>query len=157
MTKEEFESFYRVFAAAAKEVLFGKMEDYADAGDQLRNFKDCGSLLGVSPLMIHAVYFYKHVAAVLAYARTGVEGMEAIKDRYLDVANYAVLGAALAESTAGLGADVSQAEAGGEVRKGAVDNLHTVLAESLAGAVRELRGEDLREVFKQVAQPPLCD
>lgn len=50
---------------------------------------------------VWAVYFNKHVTAVLTFARTGKVESEAIRGRFLDIATYAILGAALADESYG--------------------------------------------------------
>ena len=47
----------------------GKAKEYAKEDDRLANFKEAASVLGVHPLTVAMVYWYKHVSAVATFCR----------------------------------------------------------------------------------------
>jgi len=88
---------------ACEEVLVSKGADYAGEGaekDRLANFKVVAELLGMfnvnvgTPEGAWAVYFLKHVFAILGYIGQRTES-EPIKMRFVDARNYLDLGYAL--------------------------------------------------------------
>ena len=101
MTAAEFQTFADAFFDSIRAIICTKGHDYtADLGDRLGNFKDAARALGLSPMQVWAVYFNKHVTAVLNFAARGRVESEAVHDRFLDIATYAILGAALAAECA---------------------------------------------------------
>jgi len=95
MTQNDFNKFTADFFLDQGELLLNKGQDYAGDGDRLANFKRLAKGLGLTPLQIWAVYFTKHVDALVQLAKTGSLKSEPPRGRFLDVANYAILGAAL--------------------------------------------------------------
>jgi hypothetical protein len=81
------------------EILDTKGPDYSNSDDRLANFKRLGSLLGIPPIQVWAVYAMKHMDAIMTYAKSGKVESEEITGRFLDLANYAVLGAALVQES----------------------------------------------------------
>ena len=54
----------------ACEIEESKRPGYTQASeDVLANFKTAGEMTGTSPMQAWSVYFYKHVAAILTYAK----------------------------------------------------------------------------------------
>ena len=100
MTQKELSEFVERFFTDQKMIIVSKGTSYSGATneveDRLANFKRIASELGVSPLFVWFVYFKKHVDAVCTYVRCGQES-EPIRSRFLDLAGYALLGAALVE------------------------------------------------------------
>ena len=47
----------------------GKAKEYAKEDDRLANFKEAATALGVHPLTVAMVYWYKHVSAVATFCR----------------------------------------------------------------------------------------
>lgn len=97
MTPVEFESFAEKFVDDQNELLNFKGQDYCGDGDRLANFRRQAAGLGLTPLQVWAVFFMKHVDALCNLARSGVLHSEPPRSRFLDVANYAILGCALFE------------------------------------------------------------
>lgn len=100
MTDQEFAEFYTGFEDDMLRTLDAKGHDYtrgAEIGesDRLANFKTVAGMLGLTPLQVWAVYYLKHVFAILTYIKTGKVQSEGMRGRFLDAANYAVLGAAI--------------------------------------------------------------
>jgi hypothetical protein len=52
------------------------------------NFYRNGRVLGVSPVTIWAVYFNKHIDALMTYVRTGRLESEGLRGRLDDIRNY---------------------------------------------------------------------
>jgi len=97
MTVKEFNEGRDKFIARMIEILDTKGPDYSNSDDRLANFKRLAQLLGTTPLQIWAVYAMKHMDAIMTYAKSGKVASEEITGRFLDLANYAVLGAALVQ------------------------------------------------------------
>ena len=70
-----------------------KGEDYTiGTGDRLHNFKTVSSFMGMTPESVLGAYFYKHVAAVFAYIKSGGQNeSEPIDGRIADCINYLLL------------------------------------------------------------------
>jgi hypothetical protein len=96
MTTSEFSDFLNGFQKNMEDLLVSKGADYSNNNDRLSNFKEQAKLLGVPPRVIWAVYCHKHIDAMDRWVREGKISSEPIHSRFLDLANYAVLGAALA-------------------------------------------------------------
>ena len=97
MTVSEFEGFFDQFVLEARRVMFLKMADYTREERATGNFEKAAEDLGLEPLQVWGVYFHKHVQAAQAFARTRDATSEPIRGRFVDLLNYAVLGAALAK------------------------------------------------------------
>lgn len=97
MKHGDFESFASKFVKGMENLLVAKGGDYSTDTDRLSNFKEQAKLLGVPARVIWAVYCHKHIDAVDRWVREGKLTSETIRSRFLDLANYALLGAALAE------------------------------------------------------------
>jgi hypothetical protein len=86
-----------------------KSNEYAKNDDRLANFKEVSRQLGVDPLAVAGVYWYKHVAAVQTFIRRvesgeSVEEVEAslsepIEGRIMDCQEYLDIIAALIQET----------------------------------------------------------
>ena len=68
-----------------------KGEEYSHDTDQLANFKRQAAELGVSPLMVLAVYLNKHLDAVKSFIKNGREFSEPIEGRIDDAILYLIL------------------------------------------------------------------
>jgi len=64
-----------------------KNPGYGSSDNVLLNFEQAASTLGVRPEEVAAVYFFKHISAILSWVRNGVEP-EPIRGRILDAINY---------------------------------------------------------------------
>jgi hypothetical protein len=93
MTNDEFNNMVTAFRIAQDELILKKGHDYTIASaDRLFNFKFVGDLLGLKPEQVCAVYWLKHVIAILTYLKTGrIESEEPLDGRFLDEANYLLL------------------------------------------------------------------
>ncbi len=96
--REEFKVWFR--ANYADKVMAVKGPEYSGTGrgstqDVNGNFKRVGELLGIDPLVVAAVYFLKHLDAILTYIKLGTEGSEPIYGRFGDAYNYIEIMASL--------------------------------------------------------------
>ena len=82
-----------------------KSREYAKDSDRLANFKEVSAQIGIDPLAVAGVYWYKHVAAVQTFIRRVASGESAsdvveslsedIEGRIMDCQEYLDIIAAL--------------------------------------------------------------
>ena len=65
-------------------------------------FKQGAIRIGLTPLQVWAIYFYKHIAAIETYVKNGSVSSEPIEGRIADAINYLILLRALIEETKGV-------------------------------------------------------
>lgn len=97
MTNTDFETFRAVLNQECTDILFKKGNDYSSDADRLANFKRLAGRLGLDPMQVWAVYFIKHIDAILTYCKNLEVQSEAIRLRFADARNYLDLGLALIE------------------------------------------------------------
>ena len=97
MNQQDFTEFTRVFNEEADKILVAKGNDYSIDQDRLANFKRLAAALSLDPFVIYAVYTAKHCEAILTWVRHGKLESESLRSRFIDLRNYAILGAALAK------------------------------------------------------------
>jgi hypothetical protein len=91
--QREFQAFARGFHDEQLEGLTAKTRDYADAGDQLANLRGTPN---VDPRVALVVHIWKQFRAVSKAATAPEEELtQPVRERFLDIANYCILGAAL--------------------------------------------------------------
>jgi hypothetical protein len=95
MNNDEFEKFRTDFNGECTAMLVKKGPDYCHSLDRLENFKEAGREWGVDPLVVWAVYFGKHIAAIRKYVKDRKTSSEPIRGRFMDARNYLDLGLAL--------------------------------------------------------------
>lgn len=97
MTLEQFEYASRELSATALDIQVAKRPAYTGGNvDVLHNFKTVAARVGVTPQQVWAVYWLKHVDAILsAMARPDLPQAEAVIGRFADSRNYEDLGWAL--------------------------------------------------------------
>lgn len=80
-----------------KELNVTKGQEYTGADeDALLNFKEAARFLGLTPLQVCGVYMYKHLAAIMSYAKNGCAfSDESLQGRIADLRLYAALFLAL--------------------------------------------------------------
>lgn len=100
MTLKQFAEFATKFREDMKAITDVKNVDYSLGDDAMSNFVELGRLIGIRPEQVFAVFMMKHVTAVMRWVAAGRVESEGLRGRFLDVANYAILGAALAETLA---------------------------------------------------------
>jgi|TARA_R110000744_G_scaffold212334_1_gene331318 hypothetical protein len=78
----------------AQEIEESKRPGYTqDSPDVLANFKKAAEMAGTTPMQAWSIYFYKHVAAIMTYAKDpDIQQGEALDGRFADAINYLKLG-----------------------------------------------------------------
>lgn len=96
MKSEQFLELLENMEKEEREILMCKGKEYARddyEDDVLSNFKRIAKVLGVPPIKVWAIFFMKHVDAILNFVNTGeVLSQESIKGRIADARNYLALG-----------------------------------------------------------------
>lgn len=102
MTKDTYDDCQVELLAIAQGIADAKRPGYTQANtDVLHNFKTVATLVGISPLQVWAVYYLKHVQAVLAHAMNpDIKQGEPIQGRFADLINYTLLGHSIWAETA---------------------------------------------------------
>lgn len=103
MKSEQFLELLETMEKEEKEILLCKGKEYARddyKDDVLSNFKRIAKALEVDPIKVWAVYFMKHIDAILNFVNTGrTASDETIKGRFADARNYLALGFGLVWET----------------------------------------------------------
>lgn len=100
MRNNEFEELVKAFRLRQDELIERKGNDYTVRNaqeDRLWNFKFVASLVGITPMQVLGVYWLKHVLAICTFIKYGKVDSEGVEGRFLDEANYNLLGKALAD------------------------------------------------------------
>lgn len=101
MTKSEYSEHVRDFLAEMKAVTDAKNVDYsAGQDDAMANYYELSSASGVTPFQAWMCLMMKHVTAIMRYSKAGEVVSEPIHGRFIDLANYAMLGDALVKDLA---------------------------------------------------------
>ena len=90
----DYDKCVKELEALAKNIEDSKRPGYTQAnGDVLANFRKAAELSGTTPMQAWGVYFYKHVAAIMSYAKDPtIPQAESIDGRFADAMNYLKLG-----------------------------------------------------------------
>lgn len=92
MNADQFVALVTAARARQDEILQTKGLDYTrHEEDRLSNFKRSALAIGIDPLQVWAIFFNKHVDAVMAFIKTGKVESEAIEGRLDDIVNYIYL------------------------------------------------------------------
>lgn len=71
------------------QILKTKGADYTrHEEDRLSNFKRSAAAVGLDPLQVWAIFFNKHIDAIMAFIKTGKTESEGITGRIDDAVNY---------------------------------------------------------------------
>lgn len=96
MRHDDYAEHVLDFTQEMKQVTESKNHDYSVNDDAMSNFKEIAALLGISPRVVWAVLWMKHVTAICNHMAQGKKlKSESIHGRFIDNANYSVLGDAL--------------------------------------------------------------
>lgn len=97
MNKKDFIETKKSLDSYAKSIMDGKQPEYTNNDeDVLHNFKSTAKNLGLKPMEVWGVFFYKHIQAILSHAHNpDMHQAEPIQSRYADAMNYLYLGYAL--------------------------------------------------------------
>lgn len=97
MTHEDYAKHAKAFTSEMLAVTAAKNPDYsAGTDDAMNDYYSAAERVGITPTQAWFVLLCKHVHAVERYVKTGQLSSETIHSRLIDLANYAVLGDALA-------------------------------------------------------------
>jgi|TARA_R110001606_G_scaffold289416_1_gene437425 hypothetical protein len=97
MTKQEFQETRKYILEKAQDIMDAKQPEYTNKSiDVLYNFISTAKSIGIEPMEVWAVFFNKHVQAILSHAGDpNMKQAEPIESRYADAINYLFLGFAL--------------------------------------------------------------
>lgn len=89
MNNDNLTQLVSVARVRQDKILIQKGADYTrHEEDRLSNFKRSAAAIGLTPLQVWAVFFNKHIDAIMAYIKTGKTESEAIEGRIDDAQNY---------------------------------------------------------------------
>jgi hypothetical protein len=93
--QRKFKAFARKFQDEQLKVLESKTRDYAHDADQLANLRGTP---GIRPEQALVIHMWKQFVAVCKWAEDPSKKLtQEVRERLSDIANYCILGAALAE------------------------------------------------------------
>lgn len=97
MTKKEFIETRKYILDKAQDIMDAKQPEYTNKSiDVLYNFISSAKSIGIEPMEVWAVFFNKHVQAIMSHAgNPNMNQAEPIESRYADAINYLFLGFAL--------------------------------------------------------------
>lgn len=96
MTHDQYSAHVKQFTDEMKEVTLAKNADYcAGTDDSMHDYHAAAVESAITPMQAWSVFMMKHVRAIQRYIKTGSVSSEAIQGRFIDLANYAMLGSAL--------------------------------------------------------------
>ena len=97
MDHKKFNEIRKYILDNCQEIMNAKQPEYTNRNaDVLHNFKTTAENLGLRPQEVWAVFFYKHVQAILSHANNpDMHAAEPIESRYADAINYLFLGFAM--------------------------------------------------------------
>ena len=97
MNKKDFQETRKYILDKAQDIMDAKQPEYTNKSmDVLYNFISTAKSIGIEPMEVWAVFFNKHVQAILSHAGdSNMKQAEPIESRYADAINYLFLGFAL--------------------------------------------------------------
>ena len=97
MNKKEFQETRQYILDKAQDIMDAKQPEYTNKSiDVLNNFKQTAKSIGIQPMEVWAVFFNKHIQAILSHAGDpNMHQAEPIDSRYADALNYLFLGFAM--------------------------------------------------------------
>lgn len=103
MTHESFREEVTIFLNATANMVRDKNDDYAgDSDNAFEAFDQAAEVLGLTREQVWAVFYMKHVQAVMRWINTGELSSEGIRERLIDLAAYpAILAASVEEKKSG--------------------------------------------------------
>ena len=145
MKPSEFTDILIRMMREEQQCMQSKGADYAGNNDRLNNFKEVGRMTGLSPIQVWAVYFLKHVEAIMTYVKTGSISSEPIESRIMDARNYLALFRGLVEEDRGKPSTYTVGDAVANLAKGCWEDLTHEEEEKLIAEEEERRHEGLEE------------
>jgi hypothetical protein len=111
MNNAVFTDLARDVLDEARDLLVVKGHDYQGAdADRLVNFKDASRAAGVTPLQAWRVLLEKHLTAIKSYDETGRAASQSMRERFVDLVNYGILGLAIVHDMEDVGVPQSPEE-----------------------------------------------
>ena len=97
MNQKEFIETKKYILEKALDIMNAKQPEYTNKSiDILHNFKSTAESIGITPIEVWAVFFNKHIQAILSHAGDPyMHQAEPIDSRYADAINYLFLGFAM--------------------------------------------------------------
>ena len=97
MNQKEFIETRQYILDKAQDIMDAKQPEYTNKSiDVLNNFKLTAKSIGIQPMEVWAVFFNKHIQAILSHAGDpNMHQAEPIDSRYADALNYLFLGFAM--------------------------------------------------------------
>ncbi len=97
MNQKEYQETREYILNKAQDIMDAKQPEYTNKSiDVLNNFKTTAESIGIKPMEVWAVFFNKHVQAILTHAgNSNMKQAEPIDSRYADAINYLFLGFSL--------------------------------------------------------------
>jgi len=97
MNQQEFQETRNYLLDKCQEIMEAKQPEYTQKNiDILNNFKSTAESIGIEPMEVWAVFFNKHIQAILTHAGDPyMPQAEPIESRYADAINYLLLGFSL--------------------------------------------------------------
>lgn len=96
MTHEDYARHVEKFTDEMRAVTLTKNKDYcAGTDDAMHDYHAAAIESAITPMQAWSVFMMKHVRAIQRYVKTGSVSSESIQGRFIDLANYAMLGSAL--------------------------------------------------------------
>ena len=97
MNQKEFQETRNYILEKAQDIMDVKQPEYTNKSiDVLNNFKQTAKSIGIQPMEVWAVFFNKHIQAILSHAGDpNMHQAEPIDSRYADALNYLFLGFAM--------------------------------------------------------------
>ena len=100
MTHESFKEYVAKFFNEVIDEIKRKNADYASgSANAFAAFDEAASVLGLSREQVWAVFYMKHVQALVRYIKTGELMSEDIENRITDLAAYAAILSALVDDS----------------------------------------------------------
>jgi len=97
MNQKEFQETRQYILDKAQDIMDAKQPEYTNKSiDVLKNFKSTAKSIGIQPMEVWAVFFNKHIQAILSHSGDpNMHQAEPIDSRYADALNYLFLGFAM--------------------------------------------------------------
>ena len=96
MTHDQYAEHVKTFTEEMRAVTSTKNADYSSGeNDAMSNYYQLSQAAGITPVQAWMCLMYKHITAIRRFVKTGSVSSETIHGRFVDLANYALLGDAL--------------------------------------------------------------
>ena len=97
MNQKEYQETREYILNKSQDIMDAKQPEYTNKSiDVLNNFKTTAESIGIKPMEVWAVFFNKHIQAILTHAgNPNMKQAEPIDSRYADAINYLFLGFSL--------------------------------------------------------------